>query len=59
MPQRQTVIVDTRSSVTSFLCTGCKDCGAATTDAIAAHDMGTIHHTDNVFRTGESDTYAE
>jgi hypothetical protein len=54
-PQRQTVIVDTGSSVTSFPCTGCRDCGA-TSDQVAT---GRLYHTDDVFRTGESDTYSE
>jgi len=43
-PQRQTVIVDTGSSVTAFPCAGCKDCGES-------------YHTDGYFMSDSSDTY--
>ena len=43
-PQRQTVIVDTGSSITGFPCADCKDCG---------HD----HHIDEYFENGQSETF--
>jgi len=43
-PQRQTVIVDTGSTVTAFPCAGCNDCGEE-------------YHTDEYFHTQESKTY--
>ncbi|KAL3805465.1 hypothetical protein ACHAW5_007137 [Stephanodiscus triporus] len=52
VPQRQTVIVDTGSSVTSFPCTGCDGCGA--TSDFGAVSSGKSYHTDDVtglFRT--------
>ena len=61
IPQRQTVIVDTGSSVTSFPCTGCRDCGSISDNRAvggAIDDVGPFH-TDDVFRKGESDTYME
>ena len=47
-PQRQTVIVDTGSSVTAFPCVGCKNCGYEGTD---------IYHTDSYFDPGQSTTF--
>jgi hypothetical protein len=46
-PQRQTVIVDTGSGVTSFPCSGCKDCGAPD------------FHIDKLFVEGESSTFSK
>ena len=50
-------VVDTGSSVTSFPCTGCDGCGA--TSDLGAVASGNPYHTDDVFHTGMSDTYAE
>lgn len=44
-PQRQTVIVDTGSSVTAFPCSGCIGCGVPE------------YHVDNLFLERESDTF--
>ncbi len=44
-PQRQTVIVDTGSSLTAFPCSGCNDCGAPN------------YHIDNYFTFEDSDTF--
>lgn len=44
-PQRQTVIVDTGSSLTAFPCTGCNDCGAPS------------YHIDNYFDFQVSSTF--
>jgi hypothetical protein len=47
-PQRQTVIVDTGSSLTAFPCSGCNDCGAPTyhIDGYFSHeDSSTFHKT--------------
>lgn len=44
-PQRQTVIVDTGSSLTAFPCSGCQDCGAPT------------YHIDNYFDFAASSTF--
>lgn len=44
-PQRQTVIVDTGSSLTAFPCSGCKDCGAPR------------YHIDSYFEFEESSTF--
>ena len=44
-PQRQTVIVDTGSSVTAFPCKGCKDCGVPS------------YHVDRLFEYDESSTF--
>ena len=44
-PQRQTVIVDTGSSVTAFPCENCTDCGAPE------------YHIDNYFQQSESSTF--
>lgn len=44
-PQRQTVIVDTGSSLTAFPCTGCRDCGAPN------------YHIDNYFDFDASSTF--
>jgi hypothetical protein len=44
-PQRQTVIVDTGSSVTSFPCSECEKCGVPD------------HHIDDLFEEGDSSTY--
>ena len=46
-PQRQTVIVDTGSSVTAFPCTGCESCGQLE------------HHIDDVYNTSLSDRFRE
>ena len=51
-PQRQTVIVDTGSSITAFPCSGCEHCG----DNPAT---GEQYHTDLEFNTDASDTYEE
>ena len=44
-PQRQTVIVDTGSSITAFPCENCTDCGAPD------------YHIDNYFQQSESSTF--
>lgn len=44
-PQRQTVIVDTGSSLTAFPCSGCNDCGAPT------------YHIDNYFDFDASSSF--
>lgn len=44
-PQRQTVIVDTGSSLTAFPCNGCRDCGAPS------------YHIDNYFDFDASSTF--
>ena len=46
-PQRQTVIVDTGSSVTAFPCSECSGCGVPT------------YHVDRLFQESESSTYSE
>ncbi|KAL7537496.1 hypothetical protein ACHAWF_005786, partial [Thalassiosira exigua] len=51
-PQRQTVIVDTGSSVTAFPCTGCKNCGSDPA-------TGTRYHLDEDFDVDASSTYEE
>ena len=48
-PQRQTVIIDTGSSVTAFPCTGCADCGSKT-DAEP-------YHVDEEYDVSSSSTY--
>ena len=47
-PQRQTVIVDTGSSVTAFPCKGCNNCG---------YETNQIHHIDSYFNPDQSDTF--
>ena len=51
-PQRQTVIIDTGSSITAFPCSGCDHCGDNPAD-------GTQYHTDGEFNIGDSSTYHE
>jgi len=51
-PQRQTVIIDTGSSITAFPCSGCKDCGSNPT-------TGQRYHLDEDFDTSGSSTYTE
>ena len=51
-PQRQTVIVDTGSSVTAFPCTGCESCG---TDPAT----GVVYHLDPDYNKSASSTYRE
>jgi hypothetical protein len=46
-PQRQTVIVDTGSSVTAFPCSGCKNCGAPK------------YHIDNLFDEDDSSSFSQ
>jgi len=48
-PQRQTVIVDTGSSITAFPCAGCRDCGW--------ESNGDQFHTDNYFDWQASATF--
>jgi hypothetical protein len=51
-PQRQTVIVDTGSSVTAFPCGGCNECGST--------EGGKLRfHLDQVFEKEQSSTYSE
>merc|ERR1719199_22587 len=49
-PQRQTVIIDTGSSITAFPCSGCVHCG----DNPAT---GEQYHTDVEFNVEDSSTY--
>ncbi|KAL7480759.1 hypothetical protein ACHAW6_006416 [Cyclotella cf. meneghiniana] len=51
-PQRQTVIIDTGSSVTAFPCTGCESCG---TDP----STGTVYHLDPDYDKSLSSTFQE
>ena len=51
-PQRQTVIIDTGSSITAFPCSGCDHCGDNPAD-------GTQYHTDGDFNIADSSTYHE
>lgn len=51
-PQRQTVIVDTGSSITAFPCTGCDHCGSNPT-------TGQQYHSDLDFDVAASETYEE
>eukprot|EP00804_Cyclotella_cryptica_P016088 CCRYP_004226-RA/>CCRYP_004226-RA protein AED:0.01 eAED:0.01 QI:284/1/1/1/0.5/0.33/3/2017/924 len=51
-PQRQTVIVDTGSSVTAFPCTGCESCGADPS-------TGTVYHLDPDYDKSASSTFQE
>ena len=51
-PQRQTVIVDTGSSITAFPCTGCQNCGSNPT-------TGQRYHLDDDFDVELSGTYEE
>lgn len=51
-PQRQTVIIDTGSSITAFPCTGCDHCGSNPT-------TGEQYHLDDDFDTDASSTYEE
>jgi hypothetical protein len=48
IPQRQTVIVDTGSSVTAFPCKGCHECG---------FDDNAEYHTDTYFDPSLSETF--
>lgn len=70
IPQRQTMIVDTGSSITAFPCSGCNDCGnsasASTTAAsssssssLAPQQHGKSYHTDDVYQTSKSTSYIE
>ena len=51
-PQRQTVIIDTGSSVTAFPCSGCDHCGSNPA-------TGEQYHLDDDFDTSASSTYRE
>lgn len=66
-PQRQTVIVDTGSSITAFPCSGCDDCGN-NIDTAASSSSSSLaqqqqqqksYHTDDVYQTKDSTTYIE
>ena len=51
-PQRQTVIVDTGSSITAFPCTGCADCGHDSVKKVQ-------YHIDDDFEIEASSSYEE
>jgi hypothetical protein len=55
-PQRQTLIVDTGSSITAFPCSGCTDCGNAQQQQ---QQQKKSYHTDDVYQTNKSTTYIE
>lgn len=67
-PQRQTLIVDTGSSITAFPCSGCDDCGN-NIDTAASSSSSSLaqqqqqkqksYHTDDVYQTKDSTTYIE
>lgn len=54
-PQRQTVIVDTGSSITAFPCAGCHNCGYDGD----AKDGSEQYHTDNYFDPALSSTFSK
>jgi len=71
-PQRQTLIVDTGSSITAFPCSGCDDCGNSASASTAASSSSSSlaqqqqqqqqqksYHTDDVYQTKDSTTYIE
>ncbi|KAL7534899.1 hypothetical protein ACHAXR_007993 [Thalassiosira sp. AJA248-18] len=51
-PQRQTVIIDTGSSITAFPCTGCENCGSNPT-------TGEQYHLDDDYNVEDSESYQE
>lgn len=70
IPQRQTFIVDTGSSMTAFPCSGCNDCGnsaSASTTATSSSSstfsslaqQQNLYHTDDVYQTNKSTSYIE
>jgi hypothetical protein len=56
-PQRQTLIVDTGSSITAFPCSKCTDCGSNAQQQ--QQQQLKSYHTDDVYQTNKSTTYIE
>ena len=56
-PQRQTLIVDTGSSITAFPCSKCTDCGSNAQQQ--QQQKKKSYHTDDVYQTNKSTTYIE